>query len=207
MIYGLARSFGPTHRIAELAREKLQGIRSQDYPTVVKHFPDHGNARDTHDMHTVCDTRSMQEIDHFSHAVYRPLVGMIDIIMTNHIQYPSSPDAGTEAGLSAYWLQRARTYLGDTGLIISDCLGMGAMQAKGLDLARAVSIASLPDANAPSAMTDIVLVCNQPSYTALLQALSHQPNPACTQRINALKRWARSKSPAMQRSLCATMCK
>lgn len=198
VVRGLGRSFGQNHIIAKLAREKLKGLRSVlQCPTVVKHFPDHGRAQDSHDAHCVVDTSSMDTLNRHIKQTYATLSdeGLVDIVMTNHIRYSHSPEPHTEAGLSAYWLDRLLKIVKDNTLIISDCLGMGAIQAKGISLAEAISIASKPCESMPNTLTHLVLVCNQEGhYPELLKQLEHCAHPDATRRLKRIQIWTESVS-------------
>ena len=186
VIHGLGRSFG--QNITALATEKARGISSFGLARIVKHWPDHGNARDTHDLAANnIDLRSMQTLNEATEP-YRQMAqhDLIDMAMTCHVVYPNSPDPATEAGFSTYWLQELRALMPkDRGLILSDCLNMGAITAKDLDMTSAVALCSQPDPTNEDAVTDLVLVTQltPPEYQLLLEKIDHTPLPSVSKRL------------------------
>ena len=192
VIHGIGRSFG--QHIAELAKAKLNGIHSQfQCPRVVKHWIDHGLALDSHQCVQATDPRSASELEAYINRVWLPLKNFIDIAMTSHVIYTKSDDPHTEAGLSYSMLAKLRRYiLKPTALIISDCLGMGAIQAKGISLGQAIATASMPNKQDPDIMTDIVLVLNQEPlfYQSYLKQANHQPSHQCSERLSLWQQWS-----------------
>lgn len=192
VIHGLGRSFGENIEI--LAKAKAQGIQSTGLARIFKHFPDHGMATDTHDFTKHCtDPRSHAELTE-AIAVYQNLSDSLDMVMTNHVVYPNSPDPNTEAGLSAYWLNLLRSQLQPMSMILSDCLNMGAIRAKGWHTSQAISRASLPDPNQPHAITDLVLATQEDDYDELLASLDHQPIDI---NLKRLKHWFQQTQKAI----------
>ena len=106
------------------------GLRTGGVATCGKHFPGHGDVgSDSHAGLPVC-TAGADWIHGVHLAPFRALIraGMLDAVMPAHVVYPEV-DADM-ASMSSHWLiQVLRRQLGFRGLIISDCLEMGAVQS------------------------------------------------------------------------------
>lgn len=184
VISGLGRGFSSNSQDVQiLADYWTQGVISAGLLPVGKHFPCHGWADgDTHDG-VAKDVRCIEDILGQLDIVWRPFFAnkQLSVVMTNHVIYPNSGDPVRPAGLSAYWMQEVlRKRLGFTGVTISDCFSMGAMDKLNL-------ISSI--VNASNNGCDIVLVCNKDAdyYEALLNDVEHSPEPAVVERVTCLQ--------------------
>lgn len=123
------RAFSDDSRVVSRFGAALAaGWRSAGVATCGKHFPGHGGvAVDSHLDRPEC-AASQQEMKQVHLAPFRFLIrrGLLDAVMPAHVVF--SQAAGEIASLSPYWLtQVLRREFGFSGLVISDCLEMGAV--------------------------------------------------------------------------------
>lgn len=144
IIWRYGRSFGAdSTTIRTLVMEKLNGI---DGVRVVKHFPDHGHAADTH-VGVGVDHRSKEAINQTIEEVVKPVLNHgVDLVMTSHVRFLHSQDPENPVSLSPWWLGYLHHLKQDQTLIISDDLVMQAVTAASQSIVEAVSRCSYPSA-------------------------------------------------------------
>ncbi len=149
-------------RAASLAAAYVRGCRAEGLLSTAKHFPGHGNtAEDSHAvLPSVADPRAtLEEIDLVPFRA--ALDAGCELVMTAHVAYPALDPSGRPATLSAPILQGLlRDEMGFDGVVISDSLHMGGIQAEGrteADLAveqLRAGVDLLLDARDPEAMIE-----------------------------------------------------
>ncbi len=120
------RSFGEDpHKVAELGRAAIKGLRAGGVIPTAKHFPGHGNT-DT-DSHLALPTikESYEELEKIELVPFKAaLEEQVEAIMTAHIVFPAL-DNQLPATLSKTVLtDLLRHRLGFEGLIVTDSLAM-----------------------------------------------------------------------------------
>ncbi|MBN1196217.1 MAG: beta-N-acetylhexosaminidase [Candidatus Aminicenantes bacterium] len=123
------RSFSSDPRVVRRFGAALAGgLRRGGVATCGKHFPGHGGVcSDSHLDRPRCPASS-NELDAVHLSPFRALIRsrLLDAVMPAHVVYPEV-DANT-ASLSSHWLATVlRRQLKFKGLVISDCLEMGAV--------------------------------------------------------------------------------
>lgn len=117
---------------ARLAAAYVRGCRAEGLLSTAKHFPGHGNtAEDSHAvLPTVPDSRAV--LDRTDLVPFRAALDAgCELVMTAHVAYPALDPSGRPATLSAPILQGLlRDELGFEGVVISDSLHMGGIQAE-----------------------------------------------------------------------------
>ena len=201
------RAFGEdADTVIRYGMAALRGIQSSGMAACAKHFPGHGDT--CLDSHYAMDLVP-HELARLHAVELRPFKAAIaqgvSAIMTAHVAFPAiEPDRTRPATLSQVVItDLLRGELGFQGVVISDCLEMGAI-ANGVGVA-AGAVASL------QAGADIVLVSHQPErQRAAIAAVvaAAQGGQIAPQRLqNALQHVRRLKQmPAVQdwRRLSAT---
>jgi len=136
------------------ARHFLRGLRESGVLGCGKHFPGLGEASlDSHRELPVV-LKSWRELWLEDLGPYRTLKRDLPFVMVAHCAYPSVTGDKTPASLSRKWITEVlRHKIGYRGLIISDDLEMGGVQA----------VAEIGDAAVETirAGADIFLVCHQ----------------------------------------------
>ena len=125
------RSFGddPT-RVADFAREAVLGYQNENVCCCGKHFPGHGDtAVDSH-LGLPCIDRSFDEL---MQRELKPFIAGIEAgapaVMTTHILFPQIEPEHIPATMSRRIMTGLlREKLGFGGIIISDCMEMGAIK-------------------------------------------------------------------------------
>jgi beta-N-acetylhexosaminidase len=129
------RSFGADPaEVAACGVAFLQGLQSAGLAAVGKHFPGHGDTYiDSHEaLAVVPHDRARLEAVEF--VPFRAAIGAgVAGIMSTHIAFPAiDPTPGLAATLSARVLTGLlRQELRHTGLVLTDCLEMGALSTSG----------------------------------------------------------------------------
>ncbi len=149
-------------RAARLAAAYVRGCRAEGLLSTAKHFPGHGNtAEDSHAvLPAVADARAV--LDRTDLVPFRAALDAgCELVMTAHVAYPALDPSGRPATLSAPILRGLlRDELGFGGVVISDSLHMGGIQAEGrseADLAAEqlrAGVDLLLDARNPEAMIE-----------------------------------------------------
>ncbi len=135
------------------AREFLRGLKDAHVLGCGKHFPGLGEARlDTHrELPAIAKPwKRLWEEDLYP---YRALRGQLPFVMVAHAAYPAVTRDKTPASISKKWISDIlRKKIGYRGLIVSDDLEMGGVQAAAL-----VGAAAVETINAGA---DIFLACH-----------------------------------------------
>jgi beta-N-acetylhexosaminidase len=143
----LERSFGrDPNRVASFAHQFVDAHHDEGVLVAAKHFPGHGSAAlDTHDE-VVDVSATWQEAEL---APFRDLASdqAADMIMVGHLIHPRFSDGDKPASLSRRAMQEVlRGELGFRGLIVTDDLQMGAIQARyGIEEASVLAVAAGAD--------------------------------------------------------------
>lgn len=114
---------------ADFVRASVAGHRQANVGAAAKHFPGHGATPvDSHlDLPTITRTRGELEESDLIPFVAAVDEG-VDCLMTSHIWYTGLDAEKVPATLSASVVDLARTSVGFEGVIVTDCLEMGAIQ-------------------------------------------------------------------------------
>jgi len=112
------------------AREFLKGLREARVLGCGKHFPGLGEANlDTHEMLPMIN-KPWKRLWAEDLYPYRALRRQMAIVMVAHAAYPAVTKTGLPASLSSKWITEIlRRKIGYRGLVISDDLEMGGVQA------------------------------------------------------------------------------
>jgi len=112
------------------AREFLKGLREAKVLGCGKHFPGLGEAKlDTHQMLPLI-AKSWKSLWAEDLYPYRTLRREMAFVMVAHAAYPAVTKSGIPASLSAKWMTEVlRKKIGYSGLVVSDDLEMGGVQA------------------------------------------------------------------------------
>ena len=118
---------GSPEQVILLAAAYAEGLKKGGVLAVGKHFPGHGGVvTDSHEG-LPCDSRAVEDIQE-DMKPFIELARQLPCLMTAHIVYERFDKS--PATFSSFWLQKQlRTRLGYTGVVISDDLCMGAVQA------------------------------------------------------------------------------
>ncbi len=135
-------------RVARLARAAAEGCLAGGVLPVVKHMPGHGAARaDSHETAPVVDA-PLEDLHRTDFAPFAALAEL-PLGMTAHVVY-AALDAERVGTLSPAVIEAIRCEIGFQGLLMTDDIGMGALEGTPAERARA----------ALDAGCDIVLHCN-----------------------------------------------
>lgn len=173
------------------------GMRSARVAPVVKHWPGHGQAQDTHDRPATTP--------HLSTLERRDLLPFDDLlragvpaVMVGHLQVPGLTEQGLPATLSPNAYRYLRERAGPGRLLMTDSLSMGAIRiGMGLTPAQAA-------VRALAAGADVVLVDPGPGPAAIVDAvgsaISRGSYPraaavASVRRVLAVKRTTNAPLP------------
>jgi beta-N-acetylhexosaminidase len=143
----LERSFGrDPDRVASFARQFIDAHHDAGVLVAAKHFPGHGSAAlDPHEQ-AVDVGKTWQEAEL---APFRDLAAdqVADMIMVGHLIHPRFSDGDRPASLSGRAIREVlRGELGFRGLVVTDDLEMGAIQARyGLEEAAVLAVAAGAD--------------------------------------------------------------
>ncbi len=125
------RSYGETaEEVIRYSIPMMKGLERGGVLSCAKHFPGHGDvAVDSH-MGLPVSHKTEEEL---LECELRPYVSAIEqgvpCIMTSHILFPSVDDSGYPATMSGRIINGIlRTRLGFRGVVITDCLEMGAIK-------------------------------------------------------------------------------
>lgn len=116
---------------ARYVRASVQGHRQARVGTTAKHFPGHGpTPTDSHvGLPTITRTRGeleARDLIPFKAAVEEG----VDCLMTSHVWYTALDGEQVPATLSSSVVDLARHCVGFSGVIVTDCLEMGAIQER-----------------------------------------------------------------------------
>ncbi len=158
------RAFGyAAETVAELAKAAMGGLLSQGVYPVIKHIPGHGRAfADSHTELPMVGT-GLEELRKSDFLPFR-ILRDAPFAMTAHVKY-TAIDAAQCATASAKVIQETiREDIGFKGLLMSDDIGMKALQGDPADIAR----------DCLAAGCDLVLYCNG-SLAEMKQAVERSP--------------------------------
>jgi beta-N-acetylhexosaminidase len=174
--------------IGQLASGFANGMHAAGMPVTGKHFPNHGFC--TADSHITLpvDRRARAEIL-LDLAPYRELLaqGLLDLVMPGHIYFPQLVDGDRTPGSFARQVIQdlLRDELGFSGVVISDCMSMGAIDAPPVTRVN----------RALSAGQDMIIYSHQPlSVIQDILADCQDSTEQARQRINRLTEHCRVKS-------------
>lgn len=135
--------------VATLGAAAADGLMSAGVLPVMKHLPGHGRANvDSHEALPVVDA-PLAELEARDFAPFRLCAGRIPLAMTAHVVF-SAVDGARPATLSAAMIAIIRERIGFDGALMTDDIGMGALEGAVEDRAR----------HAIAAGCDLVLHCN-----------------------------------------------
>jgi len=155
------------------AREFLKGLREAKVLGCGKHFPGLGEANlDTHQMLPLI-AKSWKSLWAEDLHPYRALRREMAFVMVAHAAYPAVTKTGIPASLSTKWMSEIlRKKIGYHGLVVSDDLEMGGVQA-----AAPIDEAAVETLRAGA---DMFLVCHNEAhvwrtYEAVAREAEHDP--------------------------------
>jgi beta-N-acetylhexosaminidase len=176
------------------AREFLKGLAEANVLGCGKHFPGLGEANlDTHEM-LPSIRKSWKRLWLEDLYPYRALRRQMAFVMVAHAAYPAVTKTGIPASLSSKWMTEIlRRKIGYRGLVISDDLEMGGVQASApIDEAAVETL---------RAGADMFLVCHNEAhvwrtYEAVVREAEHDEKfasrvAAAARRVLAFKKKAR----------------
>ena len=185
------------------ARHFLRGLRESGVLACGKHFPGLGEARlDSHQELPVV-LKSWRELWLEDVRPYRTLRRELPLVMVAHCAYPSVTGDKTPASLSRKWITEIlRRKIGYRGLIISDDLEMGGVQAA----------AEIGDAAVATirAGADLFLVCHREEnvwrtfHTGLAEAERDRRFRQQVEAAAERSRRFKQSSPALRRPAAAS---
>jgi len=173
------------------AREFLKGLREARVLGCGKHFPGLGEGNlDSHEMLPVI-SKSWRRLWDEDLYPYRALRREMAFVMVAHAAYPAVTKSGVPASLSKKWMTEILgRKIGYRGLVISDDLEMGGVQASApIDEAAVETL---------RAGADMFLVCHNEAhvwrtYEAVVREAEHDPKfarqvAAAARRVMAFKK-------------------
>ena len=125
------RAYGSRpQRVSDFAREVIRGHVQAGVMPVAKHFPGHGDTDVDSHLGLPLVKKSMEELKACELVPYRDAIAQdVPAIMAAHILFPALEKEDLPASMSRAILQGLlRGEMGFAGLVVSDCLEMGAIQ-------------------------------------------------------------------------------
>ena len=125
------RAYGSRpQRVSDFAREVIRGHVQAGVMPVAKHFPGHGDTDVDSHLGLPLVKKSMEELKACELVPYRDAIAQdVPAIMAAHILFPALEKEDLPASMSRAILQGLlREEMGFAGLVVSDCLEMGAIQ-------------------------------------------------------------------------------
>ena len=190
------------------AREFLKGLREARVLGCGKHFPGLGEANlDTHEMLPMI-SKPWKRLWAEDLYPYRALRREMTFVMVAHAAYPAVTKSGIPASLSPKWMADIlRKKIGYRGLMISDDLEMGGVQASApIDEAAVETL---------RAGADLFLVCHNEAhvwrtYEAVVREAENDQKfgrqvAAAARRVMAFKKKARELKTSATRPSAATV--
>ena len=176
------RSFsGSLDRVLEISKIYIKTLRQNNMPSVLKHFPGHGNITADSHIEFTEEKRTLKALQQSDLKVFELLIkqGLADSIMVGHIHYRAIDNK--IASMSSFWLkQHLRQQRHFNGIIFSDDLGMFAAQHLFSSALQACQ--SFFDAGG-----DVALLCND--FEQIDLTLSHYNNYNPSETILFIQRW------------------
>jgi beta-N-acetylhexosaminidase len=123
------RSFGSfPKRVAECAKQQIEGFHSVNCLVCIKHFPGHGSAAMDSHLGLPVLGESLDDMAKVHLLPFKKNLMHADAVMTAHLAVPSLDSSKTPATLSKRITHDLlRKNMGFNGLIITDALNMGAL--------------------------------------------------------------------------------
>jgi beta-N-acetylhexosaminidase len=153
-------------KVADFARQFLDGLQAHGVAGCGKHFPGlGGGALDSHQA-TPAIERTMKQMRAEDLVPFRILRKDLPMIMVSHAAFPRTPGKNTPASASHFWITKLlREEMGYRGIVFSDDLEMGGI-LKFMPMEEA-AIAAI------RAGMDMIEICHSPelilrAYEALL---------------------------------------
>jgi beta-N-acetylhexosaminidase len=182
-----------TEVVAALGQAAIRGTAGGGVLAVAKHFPGHGDT--SVDSHTGMPVEDWDDAYDATHAepFRRAIAAGVPAIMASHVGFHHDTCCGPKtipATLSSLLLTGAlRNRMGHDGLILTDCMEMGAISSTyGVEKASVMAI---------EAGVDMVLISHTPGLQrAAMRALAdHYPGGALSRQVERVRR-ARKKVAA-----------
>lgn len=164
-----ARSFGSEPgQVSRLGAAMIRGLQQGGVWGTAKHFPGLGEAKvDSHDELPAVDL-PRERLEKMELLPFREAVAAdVAFVMTAHCSFPALDASGAPATLSRYMLaDLLRDEMDFQGIVITDCLEMGAVEKR--------HPASEAAVLAFRAGADLLLICHtREKQTAAMEALAH----------------------------------
>ncbi len=125
------RSYGDTEEaVSSFGTQMIRGLRDAGILCTAKHFPGHGDtAVDSH-LGLPCVVKTLEELEACELKPFRAAIQSgVSAVMTSHILFPRLEPDGLPATMSRNIItDLLKKELGFTGLILSDCMMMNAIQ-------------------------------------------------------------------------------
>lgn len=137
------RSFGQdASLVARHTAAAIHGYHAAGVITSLKHFPGHGDTADDSHVGMPSLPHARERLEQVELAPFRAGVAAgADTVMLAHLRLPAlAPDETVPASLSPTATRLAREALGFDGVLMTDCLEMGAV-AKTVGVARGATLA------------------------------------------------------------------
>jgi len=190
------------------AREFLKGLGEARVLGCGKHFPGLGEGNlDSHEMLPLI-SKSWKRLWAEDLYPYRALRRVMPFVMVAHAAYPAVTKSGIPASLSIKWMTEIlRRKIGYRGLVISDDLEMGGVQASApIDEAAVETL---------RAGADMFLVCHNEAhvwrtYEAVVREAEHDPRfarqvAAAARRVMAFKKKSKQLKTSTARPSAQTV--
>ncbi len=124
------RAFGKdAATVSSMVSACIDGFHSKNVMTCLKHFPGHGDtSEDTHEGFVSVE-KTWDELLEEELVPFADNLSKTDMVMVAHITLPNVSDDGLPASLSKVMIEdKLRGELGFNGVVITDALGMGAIE-------------------------------------------------------------------------------
>jgi len=191
---GVLRGGRAFHRnpaiVIAIARAYIKGLNHAGMQAIGKHFPGHGGVKTDSHFALPYDPRTLETLRGDDLLPFQQLIKerLLAGVMTAHIKYLNVDE--NVATISPFWLQTVlRQQLGFTGAIISDDLGMQAMNYPGgypACVRRVLQVGC-----------DLILLCNNPvAVDQVLNSLDAWPDSSA--RIKSLYAHPLVQDPELQ---------
>ena len=125
------RAFGTTpDAVTNMLPPYVSGLASSGVASTAKHFPGHGStSEDSHDGSVVLE-KSREQLENTQLAPFRAIAKTADLFMMANVDVPALDNSGVPAGLSPAIVRFLRDDVGFRGVVMTDSLGMGAIQER-----------------------------------------------------------------------------
>ena len=181
--------------VADYSSAFIEGYRCTRVAATAKHFPGHGGTSvDSHVDMPVVD-RTVEEMERNDLVPFRAAIAAgVDCLMISHIWYSTLDDEPTPATVSKHVMDLARNGLGYDGVIVTDCMEMGAIQNR---MTTAQAVVRAIGAGADLALVSHHVELQQAALEALVAAVQNGTLPLsrlmeATRRLDSLRRRVQS---------------